>query len=145
MNGAAMESNAPTLGFLLHDVARLLRRRFEQNPCGPAVVASSSNPCRSAKAVAAAQARRGHPHGSARRSAGRRHRAPVEDITGIESKSDGRMRFAGCGTKESEPCLIRKRSILPIPVMEKRALARRRFIVLTAACRLQTNGRGQPG
>jgi MarR family transcriptional regulator for hemolysin len=26
-----MELNAPTLGFLLHDVARLLRRRFEQN------------------------------------------------------------------------------------------------------------------
>ena len=26
-----MESNAPTLGFLLHEVARLLRRRFEQN------------------------------------------------------------------------------------------------------------------
>src|SRR5258705_11616931 len=31
MNGTAVESNAPTLGFLLHDVARLLRRRFEQN------------------------------------------------------------------------------------------------------------------
>ena len=30
MNGA-VESNAPTLGFLLHEVARLLRRRFEQN------------------------------------------------------------------------------------------------------------------
>jgi MarR family transcriptional regulator for hemolysin len=26
-----MERNAPTLGFLLHEVARLLRRRFEQN------------------------------------------------------------------------------------------------------------------
>ena len=26
-----MEPNAPTLGFLLHEVARLLRRRFEQN------------------------------------------------------------------------------------------------------------------
>jgi MarR family transcriptional regulator for hemolysin len=26
-----VESNAPTLGFLLHEVARLLRRRFEQN------------------------------------------------------------------------------------------------------------------
>jgi MarR family transcriptional regulator, transcriptional regulator for hemolysin len=26
-----MEPNAPTLGFLLHDVARLLRKRFEQN------------------------------------------------------------------------------------------------------------------
>jgi MarR family transcriptional regulator, transcriptional regulator for hemolysin len=31
MNGTAVRSNAPTLGFLLHDVARLLRRRFEQN------------------------------------------------------------------------------------------------------------------
>jgi MarR family len=31
MNGTAVESNAPTLGFLLHEVARLLRRRFEQN------------------------------------------------------------------------------------------------------------------
>ena len=31
MNGTALESNAPTLGFLLHEVARLLRRRFEQN------------------------------------------------------------------------------------------------------------------
>src|SRR5258705_2332871 len=30
MNGATVESNAPTLGFLLHEVARLLRRRFEQ-------------------------------------------------------------------------------------------------------------------
>src|ERR1700730_1751783 len=30
-NGAAVESNAPTLGFLLHEVARLLRKRFEQN------------------------------------------------------------------------------------------------------------------
>src|SRR2546430_13479256 len=30
-NGIVVESNAPTLGFLLHDVARLLRRRFEQN------------------------------------------------------------------------------------------------------------------
>ena len=30
-NGTAVESNAPTLGFLLHEVARLLRRRFEQN------------------------------------------------------------------------------------------------------------------
>ena len=29
-----MESNAPTLGFLLHEVARLLRRRFEQNARG---------------------------------------------------------------------------------------------------------------
>src|ERR1700759_988550 len=30
-NGTAVESNAPTLGFLLHEVARLLRKRFEQN------------------------------------------------------------------------------------------------------------------
>jgi DNA-binding MarR family transcriptional regulator len=30
-NGTVVESNAPTLGFLLHDVARLLKRRFEQN------------------------------------------------------------------------------------------------------------------
>ena len=29
-----MELNAPTLGFLLHEVARLLRRRFEQNARG---------------------------------------------------------------------------------------------------------------
>src|SRR5882757_1532880 len=33
-NGTIVESNAPTLGFLLHDVARLLRRRFEQNARG---------------------------------------------------------------------------------------------------------------
>jgi MarR family transcriptional regulator for hemolysin len=31
---AAMDANAPTLGFLLHDVARLLRKRFEQNARG---------------------------------------------------------------------------------------------------------------
>jgi DNA-binding MarR family transcriptional regulator len=31
MNGTIVESNAPTLGFLLHEVARLLRKRFEQN------------------------------------------------------------------------------------------------------------------
>src|SRR5258707_9603259 len=31
MNGTIVESKAPTLGFLLHEVARLLRRRFEQN------------------------------------------------------------------------------------------------------------------
>src|SRR3977135_4525686 len=31
MNWIVMELNAPTLGFLLHEVARLLRRRFEQN------------------------------------------------------------------------------------------------------------------
>ena len=30
-NGTAVQSNVPTLGFLLHEVARLLRRRFEQN------------------------------------------------------------------------------------------------------------------
>src|ERR1700738_1911923 len=40
MNGAAMESNAPTLGFLLHDVARLLRRRFEQNARGSGLTRS---------------------------------------------------------------------------------------------------------
>jgi MarR family transcriptional regulator for hemolysin len=34
MNGTALEPNAPTLGFLLHDVARLLKRRFEQNARG---------------------------------------------------------------------------------------------------------------
>ena len=40
MNGAAMESNAPTLGFLLHDVARLLRRRFEQSARGSGLTRS---------------------------------------------------------------------------------------------------------
>src|SRR6266850_3904448 len=40
MNGATVESNAPTLGFLLHDVARLLRRRFEQNARGPGLTRS---------------------------------------------------------------------------------------------------------
>src|SRR5258705_8371299 len=30
----AMDENAPTLGFLLHEVARLLRKRFEQNARG---------------------------------------------------------------------------------------------------------------
>ncbi len=35
-----MESNAPTLGFLLHDVARLLRRRFEQNARGSGLTRS---------------------------------------------------------------------------------------------------------
>ena len=34
MNWVAVGSNAPTLGFLLHEVARLLRRRFEQNARG---------------------------------------------------------------------------------------------------------------
>src|SRR3977135_1068476 len=29
-----METNAPTLGFLLHEVARLLKKRFEQNARG---------------------------------------------------------------------------------------------------------------
>jgi DNA-binding MarR family transcriptional regulator len=36
----AMESNAPTLGFLLHEVARLLRRRFEQNARGSGLTRS---------------------------------------------------------------------------------------------------------
>jgi MarR family transcriptional regulator for hemolysin len=40
MNGTAMESKAPTLGFLLHDVARLLRRRFEQNARGSGLTRS---------------------------------------------------------------------------------------------------------
>src|SRR5258705_10725176 len=40
MNGAVVESNAPTLGFLLHDVARLLRRRFEQNARGSGLTRS---------------------------------------------------------------------------------------------------------
>src|SRR3979490_1703808 len=40
MNGTAMEPNAPTLGFLLHDVARLLRRRFEQNARGSGLTRS---------------------------------------------------------------------------------------------------------
>ncbi len=35
-----MESNAPTLGFLLHEVARLLRRRFEQNARGSGLTRS---------------------------------------------------------------------------------------------------------
>jgi DNA-binding MarR family transcriptional regulator len=35
-----MELNAPTLGFLLHDVARLLRRRFEQNARGSGLTRS---------------------------------------------------------------------------------------------------------
>jgi MarR family transcriptional regulator for hemolysin len=34
MNGTVVEPSAPTLGFLLHDVARLLKRRFEQNARG---------------------------------------------------------------------------------------------------------------
>jgi MarR family transcriptional regulator for hemolysin len=40
MNGTTVESNAPTLGFLLHDVARLLRRRFEQNARGSGLTRS---------------------------------------------------------------------------------------------------------
>ena len=39
-NGTVVESNAPTLGFLLHDVARLLRRRFEQNARGSGLTRS---------------------------------------------------------------------------------------------------------
>jgi MarR family transcriptional regulator for hemolysin len=35
-----MEANAPTLGFLLHDVARLLRKRFEQNARGSGLTRS---------------------------------------------------------------------------------------------------------
>jgi MarR family transcriptional regulator for hemolysin len=35
-----MEPNAPTLGFLLHEVARLLRRRFEQNARGSGLTRS---------------------------------------------------------------------------------------------------------
>jgi MarR family transcriptional regulator for hemolysin len=40
MNGTAMEQSAPTLGFLLHEVARLLRRRFEQNARGSGLTRS---------------------------------------------------------------------------------------------------------
>jgi MarR family transcriptional regulator, transcriptional regulator for hemolysin len=39
-NGTAVEPNAPTLGFLLHEVARLLRRRFEQNARGSGLTRS---------------------------------------------------------------------------------------------------------
>jgi MarR family transcriptional regulator, transcriptional regulator for hemolysin len=35
-----MEPNAPTLGFLLHEVARLLRKRFEQNARGSGLTRS---------------------------------------------------------------------------------------------------------
>jgi MarR family transcriptional regulator, transcriptional regulator for hemolysin len=35
-----MDANAPTLGFLLHDVARLLRKRFEQNARGSGLTRS---------------------------------------------------------------------------------------------------------
>jgi DNA-binding MarR family transcriptional regulator len=39
-NGTTVELNAPPLGFLLHDVARLLRRRFEQNARGSGLTRS---------------------------------------------------------------------------------------------------------
>jgi len=35
-----MDDNAPTLGFLLHDTARLLRKRFEQNARGSGLTRS---------------------------------------------------------------------------------------------------------
>jgi DNA-binding MarR family transcriptional regulator len=35
-----MENTSPTLGFLLHDVARLLRKRFEQNARGSGLTRS---------------------------------------------------------------------------------------------------------
>jgi MarR family transcriptional regulator for hemolysin len=35
-----MDNNSPTLGFLLHDVARLLKRRFEQNARGTGLTRS---------------------------------------------------------------------------------------------------------
>src|SRR6202035_3818809 len=35
-----MEANPPTLGFLLHDVARLLKKRFEQNSRGSGLTRS---------------------------------------------------------------------------------------------------------
>ncbi|WP_213775361.1 MarR family transcriptional regulator [Bradyrhizobium sp. dw_78] len=35
-----MEANSPTLGFLLHDVARLLKKRFEQNSRGSGLTRS---------------------------------------------------------------------------------------------------------
>jgi hypothetical protein len=163
MNGTVVEPSTPTLGFLLHDVARLLRRRFEQNARGCGLTRSqwqvlaclanneginqsgladvleiepitlghivdklqtlrlverhpdpsdrrvwlpSPDARRPSNASAAAQARRGHPQRSARRSSGSRHRMLVEDTTGPERKPDGRVRFAGCRTKESEPWLI---------------------------------------
>ncbi len=40
MNSAVINSNAPALGFLLHDIARLLRRRFEQNARGSGLTRS---------------------------------------------------------------------------------------------------------
>jgi MarR family transcriptional regulator, transcriptional regulator for hemolysin len=39
-NGYAMERNAPTLGFLLHEVARLLKRRFERHARGSGLTRS---------------------------------------------------------------------------------------------------------
>ena len=36
----SMDTNAPTLGFLLHDVARLLRKRFEQKARGSGLTRS---------------------------------------------------------------------------------------------------------
>jgi len=40
MKWLSMEPNAPTLGFLLTDVARLLRKRFEQNARGSGLTRS---------------------------------------------------------------------------------------------------------
>jgi DNA-binding MarR family transcriptional regulator len=40
MKWSAMEPNAPTLGFLLHEVTRLLRKRFEQNARGSGLTRS---------------------------------------------------------------------------------------------------------
>ena len=40
INGHAMELNAPTLGFLLHEVARLMKRRFERNARGSGLTRS---------------------------------------------------------------------------------------------------------
>jgi MarR family transcriptional regulator for hemolysin len=37
---ARMETNSPTLGFLLHDVARLLKKRFEQHARGSGLTRS---------------------------------------------------------------------------------------------------------
>src|SRR4029077_1238272 len=60
-----------------------------------------------------------------------------------ESKSDGRVRFAGCRTKESKPWLIQRGLIPLIPGMANRAPSRRVFIVLTEVRRLQANGLGR--
>ena len=40
INGHAMEQNAPTLGFLLHEVARLMKRRFERHARGSGLTRS---------------------------------------------------------------------------------------------------------